>query len=58
LFNQFVYSETQLITGRKIRIVASVNGKEYSGVGLNKKFAKTAASKCALRALKSKSKTI
>jgi dsRNA-specific ribonuclease len=54
----FANSEAQLITGRKIRIVAFVNGKEYSGIGLNKKFAKTAAAKCALRALKSKSKTI
>jgi len=46
-------SEAQPIAGRKIRIMAKVEGKQYPGIGINKKFAKVAASKCALRALKS-----
>ncbi len=49
-----LYSESaQHVSGRKIRIVVDVNGKEYAGIGSNKKLAKTAAAKCALRALKS-----
>ena len=35
--------------GRKTRVVLTFNGKEYGGIGKNRKFAKIAASKNALK---------
>ncbi|XP_054159182.1 endoribonuclease Dicer-like [Oppia nitens] len=45
------FSNGEQISGRKIRVVLSANGHQYSGIGKNSKLAKIAASKSALKAI-------
>lgn len=51
--NDVKFSEAEFLPGRKIRVTVKVKGKKYAGVGSNKQLAKIAASKSALKALKS-----
>jgi dsRNA-specific ribonuclease len=53
LITYFCSKSEPVINSRKFRVTLKVNDKEYSGLGRNKKFAKIAASKSALKALKS-----
>ncbi|CAG2169667.1 unnamed protein product [Oppiella nova] len=49
-----IFSPAEEVKGRKIRVVVTVDGRQFGGVGRNQKFAKIAASKIALLALKPK----
>ncbi len=51
--NFFCSKSEPVMNSRKFRVTLKVNDKEYSGLGRNIKFAKIAAAKSALKALKS-----